>query len=106
MPPSQGGRYSGFGSAPTEEQSRGNADPAAELMNTAMNTFSKGLSFFSSATSHVAQVAQQTAQTAWREVDQKYVQNPEFRGKVEGFLETVGHTVHAFPSLPCYSSRD
>lgn len=88
LPPSQGGKYQGFGSA-IPEPPPPSAPTVDELVNDPLAALSKGWSFFSSAAVSTAKsvnekVIQPTAQR---------VMDPEFQEQMKGYVGTVSKQV-------------
>lgn len=83
LPPSQGGRYAGFGNTPDSEP----AGASGELQTEAIRTLSKGWSIFTGA---IAAVSETVVKPGLEKVA-----DPEFREKVGGYVGAAGQKVAA-----------
>ncbi|KAJ1915335.1 Zn finger-containing GTPase- Activating Protein for ARF [Tieghemiomyces parasiticus] len=94
LPPSQGGKYVGFGSTPAPNMSSGNDSfSAQEILNDPSQLLSKGWSLFSAS----AQVAMELASTVGERLTENVVrptaeavQDPNFTENVRGYVSNIG----------------
>lgn len=86
LPPSQGGRYTGFGSTPDPDLSQ-TSSSASEMQTEALRVFSKGWSAFTGA---VAAVSETVVKPGLEKVA-----DPEFREKVGGMVSAAGQKAAA-----------
>ncbi|KAH8830341.1 ArfGap-domain-containing protein [Flagelloscypha sp. PMI_526] len=88
LPPSQGGRYTGFGSTPSPSQhpaygtSSASVPTLSELQENPMGALTKGWSLFSSAVSTAAS----TVNTSVIQPGMAKVQDPTFQASVRGYM--------------------
>ncbi|OZJ03084.1 hypothetical protein BZG36_03902 [Bifiguratus adelaidae] len=98
LPPSQGGKYQGFGNPAFQSQpaSRPQAPDLNDVINDPMAALTKGWSFLSAAAVEGAKYAAQGAEQAVHYANERVVKpaqeqlnDPNFRGNLSGYVESI-----------------
>ncbi|CAG8593936.1 10061_t:CDS:2 [Ambispora gerdemannii] len=104
LPPSQGGKYTGFGNPAFANQNTDNSSSAVpdldELINDPVSALTKGLNFLGYQVVEGAKLAAQGAETLGQTVNERVirptadkVRDPEFSSQVVGYVAGIGKTV-------------
>ncbi|KAJ1987946.1 Zn finger-containing GTPase- Activating Protein for ARF [Dimargaris cristalligena] len=93
LPPSQGGKYVGFGSTPQPASSANGSFSAQDLINDPSQLLSKGWSLFSSTAQSAIEIAgtmgEKIAENVVRPATET-VQDPQFADNVRGYVSDLG----------------